>query len=207
MNNVNDFLKYNPELVILSVTHDYDMENSYEHFQPERWVGLLAALDRLEYRFTASTETDLSQLTLNDLIGNGRGAVVVTFERRAFDYLGAKAGQGYFYSDKLGVYDFYSETADVSEIMRDQFAKMREVRKNPHCRMFSLGWAQTPGIIDIINLHDLCEWGRYTMAPRLGSELIPNCTDQTYPNILNLDGVEGTFVMAAAMAINAMAAK
>ncbi|KAI8628714.1 PLC-like phosphodiesterase [Xylariaceae sp. FL1651] len=205
VNNVNDFLRVNPELVLLNISHAYDLNRGFDTFCKSNWDEVLSELDHLEHRFVASPDQNLADVTLNTFIGHGRGAVVLVFDiERPTGYLGDREGKGYFYKDRMVMLDQYTDSMSPEKIMEDQFRKLRENRSSPDSEMFLLSWAQTQKEwYDCIK--DLRHLGRSAMIPRLGSELLSQCTAKTYPNILSVDGVKGTAAVTAAIAINAMA--
>ncbi|KAI0104275.1 PLC-like phosphodiesterase [Nemania sp. FL0031] len=206
VNNVNDFLKGNPELVVLNLSHDYDWDDGLKGLTPAMWDQLLTQLDRLNYRFMAERGADLSKLKLNDFIGKKEPAVIVICEldTNSRAYLGDREGKGYFYRHSLPVFDQYANKMEPQDIVDDQLKKLREQRPDLNNNMFVLAWAQTPaGLGDVFE--DLPLLGNLAMAPRLGADVLPVTTNKMYPNVLSLDGVKTTMAVAAATAINAKA--
>ena len=205
---INAFIRDNKELIILSISHDYntDAGRQYRGFDQEEWNRLLQELSTLNSLYIASQNTtDLTLLTLNQFISKKRAAVVivVSFDRSHLT-LGNYAGRGFYYASQFPIYDSYANSSDPNTLADDQFRKMHIQRSHPDKPPFSLDWTLThrtwqdvtigPSILEMADFMD----------PRLATCVIPSCSSKTYPNFLSIDKVSNTTSIAVAMAINVL---
>jgi hypothetical protein len=210
--DVNAYTAASAELVVLYVSHDLntDLGNSaYAPFTQDEWNALLAQLQGLQNLYVAQNPTtvDLTMLTLNDYIGSGRGAVVVVIDPSGNGItLGSYANQGFYSPSNFPVYNSYSNTNNYDVMAADQLAKMKAQRTSPTSSYFLLSWTLTQdatqavtcflgvaeSILDLAAIAD----------PQLYVVLLPECTDQCYPNILYIDDVTTSDIAALAMAVN-----
>lgn len=202
VNQINEFTDNNHELVIVNVSHDCNTDNNYNGFNDDNWNELLAKLDNLKHPFSADGTTDLSKKALKEYIGNNEAAVILRFEGGG-GKLGDRIGKGFFHASSLPIYDNYANSDDPNSLMDDQFQKLNNERSSLDSQMFSLDWAMTmQGAGDAIS-ENLLHWADAYMTPRLGSDVLPRSSKNVYPNIIGVDGVQGTDAVAIATAINA----
>ncbi len=206
VSQINNFTSSHPELVILNISHDLNVDKGYVGFTQDDWNGLFSLLDGLKYEYKAeSGSADLTILPLKTFIGGNQAAVIIRFD---FDgtgsspNLGDRAGNGFFYSGSFpGYYDSYADTDDPDQLVKDQFAKMNQQRSSPDSPVFSLDWTLT--MLGADNVSDsLLEWADVIMTPRLGPGILPAVSKTTYPNIIGVDGVKTTDAVAVVTAIN-----
>ncbi|KAI1269755.1 PLC-like phosphodiesterase [Xylariaceae sp. FL1019] len=210
VNNVNDFTYNNAEVIILNISHDQNLDDGVASWPNSWWSDFCdTELDRLTHRFCTDGNGDLSNMKLDEFIGQGRAAVIVRFAfKRSEGHLGHREGNGYYYADSLPLFDEYADNMDPREVIKHQLGKLNEQRVNPNRQMFILSWAQTQKTFgDVAESYaktgsSLTALGKWAMAPRLGYDLIPHTSSKVYPNVLALDGVDTTQGVAAAIAIN-----
>ncbi|HEX6370267.1 MAG TPA: hypothetical protein VF006_15210 [Longimicrobium sp.] len=214
ISDVNTFTAANQELVVLYLSHDLntDLGNaSYAPFTQDEWNQLLTQLQGLDHLYVAQNPTtvDLTTLTLSDFIGGGSAVVVVVDPAVAGIGLGSFATQGFYTPAGFSVYNQYSNTNVLAQMQADQLAKLAAQRPSPDAGYFLLSWTLTQdttqavtcatglseSILDLANIAN----------PTLPSMLLPACSAQTYPNILYIDGVQGSDITVLALAINAKA--
>lgn len=192
----------------MNISHDNNADSNYNGFGQPEWDALYNLLDGINHRYTGSNGSDdLTTKPLKDFVGGGQAAVIIRFD---FDEggsptLGDRAGKGFFYKKAFrDLYDSYANTDNPDDLMNDQFSKTRAHRDNPDKPVFSLDWALTiPSNVSVFTT-DLRWWADAAMTPRLGPSIIPNVTKTMYPNIIGLDGVKTSDVLAVATAINTL---
>ncbi|MCJ1287512.1 hypothetical protein MMC26_006864 [Xylographa opegraphella] len=205
---INVFTAVNKELVILSISHDFNTDEGrdYRAFTQDEWDGLFQELAELEHLFTHPRSTnDLTLLTMNQLIGNKQAAVIVVVSLdRSHLTLGNFAGRGFYYISQFPFYDNYANSNDPNVMMEDQLQKLRRQRDDPDKPLFSLDWTLTHRTLQDVTVGpSILEMASF-MDPRLVTYVIPSCSSEIFPNILNIDKVENTNSIAVATAINTL---
>lgn len=217
IDDVNTYTAANPELVVLSLSHDYntDAGRPYRPFTEGEWCSLLTQLRRLNHRFIAphGAPRDLTTLTLGDFIGSGAAVVVVgnpADPNISFDRLSGcgfvPAGEGFYTPQSFPVFDDYSNTDNLGAMQQDQLTKLHVQRPNPDATPFLLSWTLTLQGVDNFpcfgSILGLADHAR----PALYQSVLPVSNRRTYPNILSVDGVNNSDIAALAMAVNSKAA-
>ncbi len=152
--NINSFLATSSELVILNLSHDFDTdirENGgfYPPFNKAKWERLFVELEGLKHRFVAPPGTaDLTKLTLNDYIGNGKPAVVIIVDpsEKALSMNGY-VQKGIYPMKMFPVIDQFSGKNEIEGMARDQIEKLDKYRKNPNDNYFLISWTLTQGTV------------------------------------------------------------
>ncbi|THH20231.1 hypothetical protein EW146_g1105 [Bondarzewia mesenterica] len=210
INDINDFTANNAELIIMTLSHDYntDVGNiSYRHFTQDEWNGLFSLLLSINGLFVAPgdpTSVDLRNLTLNQFIGNGRAAVVIIFQPgQQGPSLGSFAYSGFYDNWQLSVFNRYSNTNDKDAMANDQVQKMRDNGDG----YFLLSWTLTQNDVQAStcwlgtarSIYDLA----YLANSLLYFKVLPKCNGRVNPNILLVDNMgSNPAIVALAMAIN-----
>ena len=205
---MNAFTAINKEVIILSISHDFntDAGRNYRGFNQEEWNGLFDELIRLDSLFVASRDTtDLTLLTMNQLIGNKQAAVIVVVSLdRSHLTLGNFAHHGFYYDFQLPFYDDYANSNDPNILIEDQLQKLHLQRDHPDKPLFSLDWTLTHRTLQDVTIGpSILEMASF-MNPRLAAFVIPSCSSKTFPNILSIDKVNNATSIAVATAINAL---
>jgi hypothetical protein len=215
ISEVNAYTAQNKELIILYLSHDLNTDlgnNSYAPFTQNDWNNLLSQLKGINNLFVApnSTTVDLTSQSLSSFIGNNHAAVVVVVDPDGSGIsLGNYANQGFYLKNNFPVYNQYSNTNSLDQMISDQLAKMKAQRPNPSASYFLLSWTLTQDTSQattcvttlsssILNLAN-------TANPQLYSKLLSACSNQCYPNILYTDNVQSSDIAAMAMAVNSKA--
>ena len=210
ISQINSFTDNHSELIILNISHELNVAQSYSSFTQNDWNGLFSLLDGLNSRYSApSANTDLTTIPLKNFIGQNQAAVILRFD---FDGTGSspnfgeRAGHGFFYSTSFpDYYDSYTDTNDPDKLVSDQIGKMKQQRSSPDDPVFCLNWAMTMSGADVLTA-SLLVWADVDMTPRLGPSILPALSDSVYPNFVDLDGVNTTDAVAIATAINCISA-
>ncbi|KZT08124.1 PLC-like phosphodiesterase [Laetiporus sulphureus 93-53] len=207
IDEINTFTDDNAELIVLNLSHDLDtdLDPDYEPFTQEQWDALFEQLTGINALFVASNPStvDLSTLALSDFIGSGEAAVIVIVEpSNGSITLGDYASGGFYLYSQFNVYNEYSDTSDLDDMISDQLQKLADVRQTPDSQLFLLSWTLTQDLADAIDLDQTILQLAATADPLLYTDLIPACTSDTYPNILYVDGFNTSDLAALAMAIN-----
>jgi hypothetical protein len=210
INDINSFTTSNQELVILNLSHDLntDVGNSdYRALNQGEWNSLMQQMLGIKNLYIApnSTTVDLTTLTLNQFIGNGKAAVVVIVELIGID-LGTYATKGFYKYSQLNTYNSYSNTNDLGSMTSDQLQKMKSQRPNADAGYFLLSWTLTQNAEQAAGLGSSILDLANSAYPSLFSQVINSCSKSTFPNVLYVDGIRGNREVAAlAMAINSLA--
>lgn len=205
ISDINNFTASNKELIILDLSHDYDTDSgnsNYPPFTQEQWMTLLAQLQGINHLYKNSNpNVDLSSLTLNDFIANGP-AVVVIIEGTNTVNLGNLAGQGFYTSANLNIYNNYANSDDWNAMATDQITKMKQ---NVPPSYFLLSWTLTlQGLNNVNPLANTILENAAICNPQLAASLLPNCNSTCYPNIILIDDVVSTNVPAVSLALSTM---
>ncbi|MCJ1380428.1 hypothetical protein MMC17_003531 [Xylographa soralifera] len=208
VHQINVFTATNKELIILSISHDFntDAGRDYRGFNQEEWDRLFQELTRLDSLFVAPrSTTDLTLLTMNQLIGNKQAAVIVVVSiDRSHLTLGNYVGHGFYYDSQFPFYDNYANSNDPNVLIEDQLQKLQIQRDHPDTPLFSLDWTLTQRTLQDVTIGpSILEMADF-MDPRLATYVIPSCSSTTYPNILSIDKVNSATPIAVATAINAL---
>ena len=211
---INYFTAAYNELIILNISHDRNTDvgaDSYRPFTQEEWNGFFSLLTALSHLYVAAPDpinVQLTDLSLGSFIGNGKPAVVIVIEPECD--LGEYAHKGFYKKRNYNVYNNYSNTNDLNEMINDQIRKMQEQRPDPNATYFLLSWTLTQsdgeatfcylGVADSI----------LTLANKANSatqDVLKYCTPQTYPNIFFIDDFANTKVTELVIEINSQAAQ
>jgi hypothetical protein len=209
ISDVNTYTAENQELIVLYLSHDLNTDlgqPDYPGFTQEEWSVLLTQLQGLNHLFTADPAADLTLLTLADFIGNG-AAVVVIVDTSSDLRLGGLAGQGFYLPTNYQVYNVYSNTSDLSTMQADQLRKLRSIRSNPGAEYFLLSWTltQSPEQAASCTESQSILTAANVANATLAGMLLPNCSAQTYPNVIYVDGVDSSDFAALSMQVNDIA--
>jgi hypothetical protein len=91
--------------------------------------NLFSELANISHLFVAPSETpDLTQLTLNQYIGNNRVTVVLWFSLDHGIALDKYANQGFYLNSQTSVYDSYANSDDSNTTIDDQLQKLPQQR-------------------------------------------------------------------------------
>ncbi|MCJ1316197.1 hypothetical protein MMC15_001517 [Xylographa vitiligo] len=205
---MNSFTAINKEVVILSISHDFntDAGRDYRGFNQEEWNGFVQELTRLDSLFASTrSTTDLTLLTMNQLIGNKQAAVIVVVSLdRSHLTLGDFAGRGFYYDSQFPFYDNYANSNDPNVMIEDQLRKLNHKRDDPDRPVFSLDWTLTQRTLQDVTIGpSILEMASF-MDPRLVTYVIPSCSSKTFPNILSIDKVDNATSIAVTTAINTL---
>jgi len=217
VDQINEFTSHNAEVVILNISHAYNIAADYREFTQSDWERFFSAdLDRLNNLYRAShPNEDLTRLSINTLTNNGtQAAVILRFNCNQNDSsnpvdltVSNRHGAGYFYYNSFPLFDEYANTDTPKAVIDNQITKMGQKRDNASPKegeWFMLGFAltQTETWDVVLGLYPpLLDWARHSMNPRVG-ELYDRCWGRCFPKIISLDCVEGTDALAMCVAIN-----
>lgn len=207
--DVNTFTASRPpgqpgELVVLYLSHDLNTDvgnSSYRPFVQQEWNSLLSQLQGINFLYEETNPyVDLTQVPLANFTRNG-SAVVVIVDSSPQISLGALAGEGFFKASNFPVYNAYSDSDSLNSMKNDQLAKLQQHRPNPDASFFLLSWTLTQQGLGAISGPSILSLANGA-NPAIYSTLLPACTQQTYPNILYIDGIDSANITALAMAVN-----
>jgi hypothetical protein len=227
IDDVNTYTAANPELVVLSLSHDLNRDAGDRWLTSNEWCDLLTHLrQRLNYRFPNSTGVDLTALPLRDFIGSGPAVVVVgrpDDPSITLDNLGCgfvPAAEGFYAPHNFPLFDSYSNTDDLNAMRNDQLAKKLSVeRPGPDAKSFLLSWTLTQDDFTAAFCPVFIPPDPYAQPlplpsvlalaakakPSLYQDVLPVSNRRTYPNVLYIDDVNSPDIAALAMAVNSKA--
>ena len=200
---INDFQDANPgELIIWDFhanTFDFDRKNNpFSQELRDEFYDLLKS--GLKHLARLPEMDDYTELTLNELIKDGKSAVILRFH-----------GWSGLPSPKEGFVDImnfpttgrWSDRYGTSEVYQDQKKQMAELagRDKP---LFEMQFLRTLSLLDAVSLPGglgLVDMARQFMTSfRYG--LWNEMTDEKYPNWLSMDNFEGGEVKQFVIAMN-----
>lgn len=199
---INDFQDANPgELIIWDFHYDtYNFDDKNKAFSLGLRKKLYSLLKtKLKHLARLPELDDYTELTLNDLIGNGKSAVICRFDR----WEGVpSAKEGFVTTDNFPVNDRWSAKYDVVGVFEDQFNHLRGAARHgtAHGTQF-LRTLPMPhvayipeGMTLVLMAREFMTWFRFQFWNVL--------THEKYPNWLTMDGFEGGEVKGFFIAMN-----
>jgi len=166
--------------------------------------------------YLASSNTDLTSISLNTFIGNPKKSAVIiildddwsdlkengTYSNLMGSYLD---NQGFFPMSSLALYDNYADTDNLDKMMSDQTNKMKQKLQLTSYKLFLLSWTLTQSNSDAVNrltsntILNLAN----TANQRLGQIPQISWDNKTYPypNIIYIDKLENTMALAVSLAV------
>ncbi|MGX5057081.1 hypothetical protein ACWKX9_26155 [Enterobacter asburiae] len=211
ISDINSFTHDNPELVIVYLSHDLDTDvgnSRYAAFNQTQWDSLLTQMRENINNLYVVTASDLSLLTLNHYIGDGKAAVIVVVDPSGNDInIGAFATQGFYTPGQYTVYNEYSDTNDLNQMAADQLAKMQARRPSADAPLFLLSWTLTQSTVQAATCGVGLSKSILSLAGQansvLAEKLLPACNAECFPNIIYIDNINaGVNVADIAMNIN-----
>jgi len=212
ISDINAFTHDNPELIILYLSHDLDTDvgnSQYAAFSQTQWDSLLTQMQENINHLKVVTASDLSQLTLNDYIGNEKAAVIVVVDSSDSNIdIGTFAKQGFYTPSQYAVYNEYSDTNNLNQMATDQLAKMQTQRPSADAPLFLLSWTLTQSTAQAATCGIGLSKSIISLAGQansiLAEKLLPTCNANCFPNIIYIDNITaGVNVADIAMNINA----
>lgn len=191
ISDINSFASKNQELIILFLSHAYNTDRSdrnYSKFTDKEWLGLLSLLSEIKCLFKVSSNTKLTEVTINEFISKDSAVVVVLDKDIA---LGQYKNNGFFISKtSLPIYDKYSKVNDLKKMQKDQINKMEDNSKKKY---FLLSWTLTQSNEEaefcISSIKDSIKDLAKTANNGLRKYLCPKITKEVFPNIVYVDNV------------------
>lgn len=193
---INDFTKQYKELVIINLSHTLDTDNDYKDLTQDQWNKLFDTLKVVNNRFTVNNpgKEDFSNHVLGDFITDGASVFIVAQLPGGIS-LGDYANQGFFNQDNFPVYDSYSNSNDVSNMEKDQLAKLKTERNlvanagQRKDKFHLLSWTLTQQAEDVLNFDKAI----MNLAVSVYDDLFVNAfnsfTPESLPNVLYIDAV------------------
>jgi len=197
----------------LNLSHDLntDIGRDYCPLNQDEWNQLLGQLtgeEGLKHLFVAPNPTlvDLSTLPLNQFIGTNQAAVLIIVRPDNNSItLGDYHHRGAYNYSQMSAYKLYSNTHELERMVKNQLQKMRDHRTSPDSPLFLLSWTLTQNPAKVFGGPSILALSEKAL-PRIYTDLIPACSNNTYPNILYLNGFDSNDITALTMAINGIAA-
>ena len=166
----NKFTADNGELVIFECSHDYNIDKGFSAFDQPTWNGLFAEFRQLNNLFSPPSTTDtsdLSKLTLNQLIPNKTAAVIVIVNLEPGIAIPEQyINNGIFRKVQFPTTGSYADTDDLRIMITDQLTKMTALKQSPDDPVFDMSWTLTqstedailanPSILDLVSPVDCC---------------------------------------------------
>lgn len=202
---LNSFTASNGELVVLYVSHAMKFDNWERDDVPiltsQEWDSFLtymqSKVSNLSTKITDTT-TDITQMTLNSLIGKGAQVLVIA---DANEVLWDKwAGKGFIKRSQFYYPEETLQAETVNALVPNQTGYLKQYRTSPDSAIFGVSWVL--GLYGVSNvsgpdLIDLADWANYRLADQLWPALSPN----TYPNMVTANCPTGVLT-AFCIAVN-----
>jgi hypothetical protein len=184
ISQVNKFLDQHNELVVINLSHTLDTDSGYRSLTQDQQNSLFTQLLGLKYRYVAPPGvSDLSTLTLNDMIARGPAVITILDNQQANEHMqaGSFSTQGFYTNAQFPIFNQFADSDQVAVMSRDQIGKMKKQRTSPDSDMFLLSWTLTTVLN--IRLFSLMAHGA------LFQDLWPAMNNITFPNFIMLDGI------------------
>lgn len=145
--DINNYTKYNKELIILDISHDLNYSNK-QGFGNNEWGELLEILTtQLNNLLILPKEKDeislISKLKFNECI-NGRSSVIIRVPNIDNDIFNKYKYNGVYRQKSLSVYDQYSNVNNTKDMIIDQMEKLEKFYQTPSGNTcFLLSWTLT----------------------------------------------------------------
>lgn len=196
---INRFMKDHPgELVIIDLNADcgYDSDNrsapgaNYPRLTNEQWEPIWKKFrDGFDKPCDVGNPNDLTDLTMNDYIGDGKGCVLTV--ARSIGGAQPDPKKGFYSSDSFPTSGKFSETDDYKFLADDQIARltMNRAVKDPKDKenkdtFFVLHWETTIKASDLLT--SIAERAASTQSP-LFWYAYNHFTPLSYPNVIYVD--------------------
>lgn len=205
INDVNEYTENNAELIILHLSHDLDTDvgnSKYSPFTQNQWDALLSLLKQKIKHLKVLSTDDLTLCTLNEYIGDGEAAVIVIVEPSGGDVnVDAFNDAGFYPVSRFPVYNVYSNTNNLDQMVTDQLGKMREQKTTPEAAFFLLSWTLTQSTTQVAtcgsglvsSIIDLAQEANAALT----NKLLPACNAKCFPNIVYIDALSGAIDMVS----------
>ncbi|KAF5717619.1 variant-surface-glyco phospholipase C [Fusarium globosum] len=213
---VNEFTKKNGELIILNFSHSLQTDtDEWREFTKQEWHNLMKELLKLNHLFIVEDKNkakNLTQLKLDDFIGNGQAAVVCVMEQWDLD-IGDYAHKGFYKYEAMNVRNEYSNKDDAVVMVNDQLEKMKGHMSAKDKRLFLLSWTLTQQAPqwdgDVVTFVKVAPRSlkpikklAYTCNKELFTRLLPEVSDKSFPNVVYIDYLDNQDYAALVVAIN-----
>jgi hypothetical protein len=205
ISQVNAYTAQHAELIIIDISHCYNTDTDpYRDFNADEYKRCFQQLQGLTHLY-ASSASDITQVTLQELIGSGQAAVVVIVEDNV-DMTGF-TGNGFFLKsgDNNNFVNEYSDSDDENTMATDQIAKLIRYRPTPQALPFLLSWTLTQTAIEAVLGPSIL-----TLADRansiLFSKMVYHVSRLVYPNVVYIDGIDDTDSLELSLCISLLAA-
>jgi hypothetical protein len=182
------FTAANHELIILYISHTLDSDNNYVSLSQAQWNSLFQQLTGINNLFvTSNPPSDLTDLTLSQLLPQNSASVLVVAELGNGISLGDYASKGIYSSSSFPHFDSYSDSDNVQTMETDQLAKLASNRNvaatNTKDQFHLLSWTltqQDPLGDAIVNI-------AVSVYDDLFSTAFNAFTPTSFPNVLYMD--------------------
>ncbi|KAF5662965.1 variant-surface-glyco phospholipase C [Fusarium heterosporum] len=215
---INQFLSHTPELVIVNISHTLQTDTGavWREFDLGEWHRLLRELLKLDHLFVVRDQKkaqDLSLVTLDEYIGNGRGAVICVIENESLDLGDEFRDKGFYKPSQLNVRNEYSNKDDAVVMVHDQLTKMKGHMSTGDKRLFLLSWTLTQQVPDwdgdiiglitkVLSFLKPIRTLAYTCNKELVTYLLPEVSNSSFPNVVYIDYLDSSEYVALVMAVN-----
>ncbi len=210
INDINNFTATHNELIILNLSHDLNTMNShgtaaYRRFTIEEWDLLFSKLSTIKYLYKSDSNKDLSDIashTLESLSGNNPCVIIVVEKAEIMteSYIKEIRNKGFFLSD--GLFDKFSETNDLSKMIKDQLDKMRKYASDNY---FLLSWTLTQSVsqatVTTNAIREMADSANASLRENLLHEVM---ISNKYPNIVYVDNIINTNPVNVVVELNEM---
>lgn len=162
-------------------------------------------LKKVKHRAVLPEGKDITPLPLSSFIGDKNSSVILRFHKswqEATPKTFPGGREGFVHSGNFPVRSLWSEEYDLDKMTKDQLQKLGKHRPHRHAQLFDLQWLRTlTGDKSFFVPHRLITLGRSAMVT-LREDLWNRLTDQTYPNWITVDTVDGSEMRGLVKAMN-----
>ncbi|KAF4125741.1 hypothetical protein GMORB2_0986 [Geosmithia morbida] len=164
-------------------------------------------LYKVNHRATLPDDVDITTISLKQLIGHRKSAVILHFSSKWKDAnpeTFPPPSQGFTHNGNFPTRTTWSEQYSVEKMSRHQLHELEVHRPRRDATLYDMQWLRTLTSITVVTMPDdftVIDMGRESMTA-LRTALWNRLTDRTYPNWLTLDAIDGGELRALAIAMN-----
>ena len=209
---INEFNADHPgELIIWDFHREtWSSERSYSEFTTAERKEFYDLLKKVNHRAVIGTThdgDDITSLPLADFIGNETSSVILRFDdswKGATPKTFPGTRQGFVDGRNFPARSSWSNEYYLDGMTEDQLRKLGKHRPHRHAQLFDQQWVRTLTgfntfhIPDMLGLIDMGRTAMVTLRQRLWNRM----TDETYPNWITVDTVDGGELRGMAKAMN-----
>ena len=142
VDQINLFCQDKQELIIIELSHAYNIDNDIMTFDSNESDKLFKILGKIDCLYLNSEINDLTTLSIGNLINNQKSAVIVIVRDHTIpcvEYTDKKI----FLKDTYPIYHAPAHKNDIKATISDQIQKLKTEKKEESNKIFVMDWVVT----------------------------------------------------------------